>query len=116
MVILPEGQGGRAARELDRETRMTISLRARHGQSGRAMARILGVDESTVRYHVERQATGATDGRSRQEQKADKCAEAIAHYLEARGEDGPVNLADLHDWLIAEHDFAGSLRGLQRYF
>jgi transposase len=27
-----------------------------------------------------------------------------------------VNLASLHEWLVAEHDFAGSLRGLQRYF
>jgi len=102
--------------KLDRETRMTISVLASNGQSGRAIARMLGVDESTVRYHVERKAAGATDGRARQEHKADQCAKAIAHYLEGRGEDGPVNLADLHEWLIAEHAFAGSLRGLQRYF
>jgi hypothetical protein len=36
---------------------------------------------------------------------------AIAHYLE-QAKDGPVNLAALHDWLIAEHNFAGSLPGL----
>ena len=101
--------------KLDRETRMTISVLARNGQGGRAIARMLGVAENTVRYHLQRQANGAIDGRSRQEHKADGCAVAIAHYLESAGA-GPVNLASLHAWLIAEHDFAGSLRGLQRYF
>src|ERR1041385_3111774 len=101
---------------LDRETRMTISVLARNGQSGRAIARMLGVDEGTVRYHLERQAEGAVDGRSQQAHKAQRCAQAIAAYLEARGEDGPVNLAALHEWLTGEHGFTGSLRGLQRYF
>jgi transposase len=101
--------------KLDRETRMTISVLARNGQGSRAIARMLGVDESTVRYHLERQAKGSIDGRSQQAQKAHGCAEAIAAYLEARQEDGPVNLAALHEWLVAEHDHAGSLRGLQRY-
>ena len=101
--------------KLDRETRMTISVLARNGQSGRAIARMLGVAENTVRYHLQRQANGAVDGRSRQEHKADGCAAAIAHYLEGAGA-GPVNVASLREWLIAEHGFAGSLRGLQRYF
>lgn len=95
---------------------MTISVLARNGQSGRAIARMLGVDESTVRYHVERQAKGIVDGRSLQAHKAHGCASAIADYIEARREDGPVNLAELHDWLKSEHKFAGSVRGLQRYF
>ena len=38
--------------KLDRETRMTISVLARNGQSGRAIARMLGVAENTVRYHL----------------------------------------------------------------
>jgi transposase len=101
--------------KLDRETRMTISVLARNGQSGRAIARILGVTENTVRYHLQRQHAGAVDGRSRQVQKAVGLAEAIAHYLEDAG-DGPVNLAALQEWLVAEHDWTGSLRGLQRYF
>jgi transposase len=101
--------------KLDRETRMTISVLARNGQSGRAIARMLGVTENTVRYHLQRQASAAIDGRTQQEHKADGCAAAIAHYLEEAAA-GPVNLASLHEWLIAEHDFTGSLRGLQRYF
>src|SRR6266540_5634900 len=101
--------------KLDEETRMTISVLVRNGQSGRAIARMLGVDEQTVRYHLHRQKTGAVDGRSLQAHRAAGLAEAIAHYLERAGE-GRVNLASLHEWLIAEHDFEGSLRGLQRYF
>ncbi len=101
--------------KLDRETRMTILVLARNGQSGRAIARILGVTENAVRYHLGRQQSGAVDGRSRQVHKAAGLAEAIAHYLEEAGE-GPVNLAVLKEWLVAEHDFTGSLRGLQRYF
>lgn len=101
--------------KLGRETRMTISELAGHGQSGRAIARILSVDESTVRYHLDRQHTGAVDGRTRQVHKAARLGEAITHYLEDL-KAGPVNLAMLREWLIAEHDYAGSLRGLQRYF
>jgi hypothetical protein len=43
---------------------MTIGVLARHGQSGRVIARILGVDESTVRYHLARQQSNAMDGLS----------------------------------------------------
>src|SRR5437867_10900087 len=101
--------------KLGRETRMTISELAGRGQSGRAIARILSVDESTVRYHLDRQQRGAVDGRTRQVHKAARLGEAITHYLEDL-ETGPVNLAMLREWLIAEHDYSGSLRGLQRYF
>ena len=100
---------------LDRETRMTIPVLAHHGQSGRAIARMLGVDEKAVRYHLKRAAEGAIDGRSRQEHKAAGLKDAIAHYLEQLNE-GPPNLAALHEWLVAEHGFAGTVRGVQRYF
>ncbi len=92
--------------KLDRETRMTISVLGRNGQSSRAIARMLGVDESTVRYHLERQESDTADGRARQVHKAAGLKDAIAHYLGQTG-DGPPNLAALHEWLIAEHDFAG---------
>ena len=100
--------------KLDRETRMTIMVLARNGQSGRSIGRMLGVDEKTVRYHLRRQARNAVDGRSRQSSRAAALAEAIAHYLSAGT--GPVNLVLLHEWLVAEHDFTGSVRCLQRYF
>ncbi len=101
--------------KLDRETRMTIQVLARNGQSGRAIARMLGVTEGAVRYHLDRQAKNSHDGRAEQALKATAHAEAIAGYITAMGQ-GPINLAALHGWLVEEHGFDGSLRALQRYF
>ncbi|HEX5011355.1 MAG TPA: IS21-like element helper ATPase IstB, partial [Planctomycetota bacterium] len=71
--------------------------------------------EGTVRYHLARQAAGATDGRVRQVSKATAFATAIEHWLDAQAEGAPISLAALHDWLVAEHGYPGSRRGLQRY-
>ncbi len=94
---------------------MTIKHLASKGHSGREIARLLGVCESTVRYHLERQATGAVDGRALQPQLAEDWSEKIDWYRQGLGK-GPVNLADLYDWLKMEHDYPGSLRSVQRYY
>lgn len=94
---------------------MTLKHLAAIGQPQREIARLLGVTEGAVRYHLRRQAAGATDGRADQVFLAAGFAEAIAHYA-ASGGDGPVNLAALHAWLVAEHGYPGSLRSVQRYF
>ncbi|MDO9069568.1 MAG: IS21 family transposase [Deltaproteobacteria bacterium] len=94
---------------------MTIQHLASIGQSRRQIARVLAVDESTVRYHLERIAQGAVDGRGLQPFAAEPYGEAIAHYLSSLG-DGPVNITALHQWLAAEHGYPGSLRSLQRYY
>jgi len=100
---------------LSREDRMTIQCLAHHGQANRAVARMLGVTEGTVRYHRGRQAAGATDGRAKQVSRAAAYHAAITDYLVARDEATPSNSAELHAWLVAEHDYPGSLRSLQRY-
>jgi transposase len=92
---------------------MAIRCLVEKGQSARAMARMLGVTEGAVRYHLRRQAEGAADGRSRQAQLGAGYADAIAEYLSRRGE--RVNLAALHEWLVAEKDYPGSLRSVERY-
>jgi len=97
----------------DLELRMTIKTLAAKGQSKRAIARQLELCEGTVRYHLRRMAAGAGDGRARQQHLATAQAEAIDHWIRQRG--GASNLAALHEWLIAEHDYAGSLRSVQRY-
>jgi transposase len=101
--------------KLDQEARMTIKCLAERGQSKRQIARMLGVGESTVRYHLKRLAEGATDGRVHQKHVAEDWAESIALYLESVTA-GPVNLAALYDWLVQEHEYRGSLRGLQRFY
>jgi len=102
--------------KIDQEARMTIKHLAAKRLSNREIARLLGVAESSVRYHRNRLASGATDGRSEQRQLAEAWSEAIAHFIEAIGADGPVNLAALHDYLVREHGYQGSLRSVQRYY
>lgn len=97
----------------DLELRMTIKTLAAKGQSNRAIARQLDLCEGTVRYHRRRMAADAIDGRSRQAHRADVCRDAIAHWMASHAD--VANLAALHDWLIAEHDYGGSLRSVQRY-
>ena len=94
---------------------MTIKHLSAKGHSGREVARLLGVCESTVRYHLERQAAGAVDRRTLQSQVAERWSEKIDWYLQSLGK-GPMNLAGLYDWLVAEHDYTGSLRSVQRYY
>ena len=99
----------------DLEVRMTIKTLARKGVPKRDIARQLEMSEGNVRYHLRRMDAGVTDGRARQRHKAADWAEPIDYWLSLRDPDDPLNLADLYDWLVTEHDFTGSLRGLQRY-
>jgi len=94
---------------------MTIKTLSARGATHSEVARLLGVTEGAVRYHVARMSAGAGDGRTRQQQKAASRAEAIAHWREMQG-NAPINLAALHDWLTAEHGYTGSLRSVQRYW
>lgn len=94
---------------------MTIRELLRRGWSRCAVALALKVSEGTVRYHEKRLESGAVDGRSRQSQRAAEHREAIEHWLrEARG-GGGWNLAALHDYLVQEHGYVGSLRSVERY-
>jgi transposase len=103
--------------KVDQEGRMTIKHLAEKQLSRREIARLLGVSEGTVRYHLSRQAEGAVDGRKRQPQLAADWSEQIAYYIAGVvQDDGPLNLAALHDWLVCEHKYPGSLRSVERYF
>jgi transposase len=99
--------------KLDKRCRMTIATLKEKGVPNTEIARMLEVTEGAVRYHVERAATGAVDGRSLQKPKAAKWADVISERIGAGGE--RLNLAVLHDHLVREHDYEGSLRSLQRY-
>ena len=97
----------------DLEVKMTIKTLAQKGVAKRAIARQLKLSEGTVRYHLKRINSGASDGRARQRQSAEAVAEAIEHW---RSSDHELdNTAALHDWLVAEHGYTGSLRSIQRY-
>lgn len=95
---------------------MTIKTLARKGVPKRAIARQLDMTEGNVRYHLSRLEAGAIDGRSRQQHKAAALAGPIDFWLRDRQRcKASINLAELHDWLVAEHDYGGSRRSIQRY-
>ena len=100
---------------LDREARVTIKTLVSRGTTNTAVARLMGVTEGSVRYHVSRMVTGAVDGRGMQPFKAAPQAEAIEHWRQSQ-RDGALNLAALHSWLVAEHGYDGSLRSVQRFW
>ena len=79
---------------LDREARVTIKILASRGTSNAAVARLLGVSEGAVRYHLGRMTAGAVDGRGSKPFKATRVAAAITDWREAQ-EDGAINLAQL---------------------
>lgn len=97
----------------DLEVKMTIKTLAQKGVPKRAIARQLNLSEGTVRYHLKRMSAGAADGRARQRQSAEAVAEAIEHWRSSMH--SLDNTAALHDWLVAEHGYVGSLRSIQRY-
>ncbi|MEI8703191.1 IS21 family transposase [Mesorhizobium sp. ISC15] len=93
---------------------MAIKALAR-GTAKSEIARLLGVTEGTVRYHVARMKTGAVDGRSRQPFKAEALREAIEHWR-SQQTSVALNLAALHEWLCVEHGYDGSLRSIERFW
>ena len=103
------------APKLSLEARMTIQELSGRGWSNSSIAETLEVTEGTVRYHLRRQKTGATDGRSEQEHLACSCSESISAWLESH-KGSALNLAALHAYLVSEHGYEGSLRSVQRYY
>jgi transposase len=59
-------------------------------------------------------AAGAVDGRGTKPFKATRVAGAIEDWREAQ--DGAINLAALHEWLVSEQGYDGSLRSVQRFW
>ena len=106
------------APKLSREARMTIIELLRRGWSRMAIAESLGVTEGSVRYHERRRREGRSDGRvGRQQHRLAALAREVEAWLSAEaGRREHLNLALLHDYLIAEHGYDGSLRSVQRYF
>lgn len=100
---------------VDLEAKMTIKKLYENGCSKAHIADLLGVSEGTVRYHVKRIEAAAHDGRADQARVAAGYAEAIDYWHGSQGE-GPINVSDLHAFLVAEQDYPGSLRSVQRYY
>ena len=105
---------------LTREQIVTIEVLQQRGQSQSRTARLLGVSEGTVRYHLRRAREGAADGRqkpSRIEQLG--LDQAVDHWwhtqAEIRGGERPPSVQTLHDFLRAEYGYDGSYKSVRKY-
>ena len=105
---------------LTREQIVTIEVLQQRGQSQRQTARILGVSEGAVRYHLRRAREGAADGRqkpSRIEQLG--LAGAVAHWWQAQaeipGQERPPSVLLLQECLRDEYAYDGSYKSVRKY-
>jgi transposase len=101
---------------------VTIDVLHRKGVSNSEIARTLDVTEGNVRYHLRRKAEGATDGRQGKAFRADPVAEVIDRWIqdqERGAKEGerrrPANLSELHEFLVREYEYKGTVRSIQRY-
>jgi transposase len=106
------------APKLSLEARMTIIELLRRGWSRVAIAKSLRVTEGAVRYHDRRRQEGQSDGRKgRQQHRLAALSSEVEAWLAADGSRREkLNLGALHEYLVAEHGYTGSLRSVQRYF
>jgi hypothetical protein len=82
----------------------------------RAIARQLGVRESTVRYHLQRARDGAVDGRGGKPRVATELAAVIDVWCsEHARDDRPINARDPHDHLVQAHSYRSSYKSVLRY-
>jgi len=106
------------SRRLRGEEIVTIDVLTRRGQNNCEIARTLGITEGAVRYQLKRLSEGREDGRKSRASKADEVAEVIAHWVRTHEETGvkrPVNVKDLYQYLVNDHDYEGHYRSVLRY-
>jgi IS30 family transposase len=101
---------------LRREEVVTIRVLSEKHVPARAIARQLGVAESTVRYHLQRAHVGAADGRKEKPFAAVSFQRAIDAWLAEHGRaERPVNSRDLYEHLVRVHGYVRSYKSVLRY-
>src|SRR3954451_16455328 len=115
---IPGPLGGSTLATLTREQIVTIEVLQQRGQSQRQTARILGVSEGAVRYHLRRARDAAADGRRKPspiEQLG--LTEAVAPWWRAQaeitGQERPPSVLLLHEFLREEYDYDGSYKAVR---
>lgn len=106
--------------KLTREQLVTIEVLQERGQSHRQTARILGVSEGVVRYHLRRARDGAADGRQKPSRITQLgLVEVIDHWWQAQreilGQQRPPSVQLLHEFLRAEYGYNGSYKSVRKF-
>lgn len=91
------------------------------GKSVRGVANDLGVDESTLRYRLDRRRQGAVDGRSLQTEACSAFEDVINAWIARQPwdsenpRDRPESIKALFERLTREHGFVGSYKSVVRF-
>ena len=105
--------------KLKEQELMCAEVLREKGQSVRAVAAQLGVDESTIRYHLSRRASGQEDGRRFQEEACEPWAPVISAWISRQPWDDPRTRPEpikaLYEQLVATHGYRGSYKAVVRY-
>jgi transposase len=103
-------------RRLREEEVVTVQVLAEKGQNHCEIARVMGVTEGAVRYHLRRAAAGARDRRGEKVFKVERLGEVIAAWFAAASERArPVNVRELHEHLVMEYGYEGSYPSVLRF-
>ena len=96
---------------------MAIDVLREKGWSTRAAARELGVDKSTLRYHIGRREAGAVDGRANQEEVCAPWDGVIAAWIaeQSEREERPGAVRLLYEELTERHGYDGGCKAVLRY-
>ena len=106
--------------KLTKEQIVTIEVLQQRGQSNRQTARILGVSEGAVRYHLRRARDAAADGRKKPSriERLGLC-EAVTHWWQAQvevlGPERPPSVQTLYEFLRAEYGYNGSYKSVRKF-
>jgi len=85
-------------------------------KSIRDIASTFGVDESTLRYRLGRQRTGAVDGRSLQEEACAPFEPLVLEWIkEQEGQKRPESVQILYERLCVDHGYTGSYMSVYRF-
>jgi transposase len=99
---------------INQEKKVTMKVLKEQGQGQREIARMLGVSEGSVRYHLRRE--GVPDGRADKPMKAEAVKEEIAAWMASRAASGlALHVDELCDHLRAERGYTGSYKSVWRY-
>jgi len=106
--------------KLTKDEIVTLQVLFQKGQSKRSIARQLKVSEGTVRYHLRRQATAASDGRKKQTQIEKLGLVEVVEYwwqtqLDLLPSGRSPNIQQLWQLLVEDHQYGGSYKSVAKY-
>jgi transposase len=118
MAFLVQGKSGLEVPAVTKlkEYHIMCAEELSRNQSVRKIASTFGVDESTLRYRLERKRTGAENGRAQQQEACAPYEMLISEWMrDQEGQKRPEPVQALYERLCAEHGYTGNYMSVYRF-